>query len=99
MEITEQNHGSFLGYEDGKTAIFINETNYTKKFQEYLDSPDDPKWEKIAKAGRRHVLENLSNDKGVEKLVSIIEFMINRLEKNFRKNIGITYGEVKAQHG
>ena len=29
----------------------------------------------------------------------IIEFMINRLEKNFRKNIGITYGEVKAQHG
>ena len=28
-----------------------------------------------------------------------IEFMINRLEKNFRKNIGITYGEVKAQHG
>ena len=72
MEITEQNHGSFLGYEDGKTAIFINETNYTKKFQEYLDSPDDPKWEKIAKAGRRHVLENLSNDKGVEKLVSIM---------------------------
>ena len=28
-----------------------------------------------------------------------VEFMINRLEKNFRKNIGITYGEVKAQHG
>ena len=29
----------------------------------------------------------------------LLEFMINRLEKNFRKNIGITYGEVKAQHG
>ena len=28
-----------------------------------------------------------------------LEFMINRLEKNFRKNIGITYVEVKAQHG
>ena len=72
MEITEQNHGSFLGYEDGKTAIFINDANYTKKFQEYLDSPDDPKWEKIAMAGRRYALENLSNDKGVEKLASIM---------------------------
>ena len=72
MEVTEQNHGSFLGYEDGKTAIFINDTNYTKKFQEYLDNPDDPRWERIAMAGRRYVLENLSNDKGVEKLVSMM---------------------------
>ena len=32
-------------------------------------------------------------------LLNKLEFMINRLEKNFRKNIGITYGEVKAQHG
>ena len=43
MEITKQNHSSFLGYEDGKTAIFINEENYVKKFKECLDSPDDPK--------------------------------------------------------
>ena len=72
MEITERNHGAYLGYEDGKSAIFINETNYKKKFREYLDSQDDPRWERIAHEGRRHALENLSNDNGVDKLVSIM---------------------------
>ena len=72
MEITERNHGSFLGFEDGKSAIFIDESNYLERFQEYLDSPDDPRWKKIAQAGRRHALENLSNDMGVEMLVSVM---------------------------
>ena len=72
MEITERNHGSFLGYEDGKSSIFIDESNYKERFQEYLDSPDDPKWETIAQAGRQHALENLSNDRGVEMLVNIM---------------------------
>ena len=72
MEITERNHGAYLGYEDGKSAIFINESNYSEKFQEYLDSQNDPKWERIAREGRRHTLENLSNDNGVAKLVSIM---------------------------
>ncbi len=72
MEITERNHGSFLGYEDGKSAVFIDESNYKERFQEYLDSQDDPKWERMAREGRRHALENLSNDKGVEILVKIM---------------------------
>lgn len=72
MEITERNHGSFLGYKDGKSAIFIDESNYKEKFQEYLDSPDDPRWKQIAQAGRKHALDNLSNDRGVEMLVSIM---------------------------
>ena len=72
MEITDQNHGLHLGYEDGKSAIFINESNYKKKFREYLDSQDDPRWERIAHEGRRHALENLSNDNGVDRLVSIM---------------------------
>ena len=73
MESTERNHGvSHLGFENGKNAVFINESNYLEKFQEYLDSQDDPKWKKIAQEGRRHALENLSNDKGVEKLVHIM---------------------------
>ena len=38
MQITEQNKGQFLGYEDDKHAIFINEENYQEKFQEYLDN-------------------------------------------------------------
>ena len=31
MEITERNHGSFLGFEDGKSAVFIDESNYKRK--------------------------------------------------------------------
>ena len=73
MEVTNKNHGvSHLGYEDGKSAVFIDDTNYKAKFQEYLDSADDPRWKKIAQAGRRHTLENLSNDKGVEMLIQIM---------------------------
>ena len=34
MEITERNHGSILGYEDGKSAVFIDESNYKERFQE-----------------------------------------------------------------
>ena len=72
MEITDRNHGSFLGFEDGKSAVFIDESNYLERFQEYLDNPDDSRWKRIAQAGRRHALENLSNDKGVEMLVGIM---------------------------
>ena len=72
MEVTERNGGSFLGYEDGKSAIFINESNYKKKFQEYLDSQNDPRWKRIAREGRRHALENLSNDVGVENLIRVM---------------------------
>ena len=72
MEITERNHGTFLGYKDGKSAVFIDESNYKKKFQEYLDSSDDPRWERIAREGRRYTLDNLSNDRGVEMLVRIM---------------------------
>ena len=72
MEITERNHGAFLGYKDGKSAIFITESNYKEKFQEYLDAPDDPKWMRIAQAGKTHALENLSNDKGVLMLIEVM---------------------------
>ena len=51
MEITEDNDGSYLGYEDGRSAIFINESNYKNKMREYLDTHSDPKWQKIAAAG------------------------------------------------
>ena len=76
MEITKRNHGAFLGYEDGRSAVFIDESNYKKKLQEYVDSPDDPRWEGIASAGRRHALENLSNDAGVETLVKIMRELL-----------------------
>jgi hypothetical protein len=76
MEITELNEGKYLGYQDGETAIFINENNYKEKFNEYLNDPDNPKWEIIANQGRKYALENFSNDKAVDTLVDLMEEII-----------------------
>jgi len=76
MEITEKNRGKYLGYVDGETAIFINEKNYKKKFEEFLNNPNDPKWEKIASKGREYTLKNLNNDKAVESLVELMQSLL-----------------------
>lgn len=78
MEITEKNHGEFLGFKDGKSAIFINEKNYITKFEEYLHDTENPKWEKIANAGRDHALNNLNNDVAVNSLVDLMEELIQK---------------------
>jgi hypothetical protein len=78
MEITERNKGEYLGYVDGISAIFINENNYKKKFEEYLQNPSDPKWELIANSGRNHALNNLNNDRAVEELIQLIENTLER---------------------
>ncbi len=76
MEITKTNMGEYLGFVDGKTSIFINEKNYESKFEEYLSSPDNPIWENIADAGRKYVINELNNDRGVELLVELMEQLI-----------------------
>ena len=76
MEVTEKNRADILGFKDNETAIFINEKNYKQKFQEYLDDPDNPKWEQIANAGREYTLTNLTNDKAVDSLVEIMKELI-----------------------
>ena len=76
MEITEKNRGEYLGYVDGETAIFINEKNYKEKLQSFLKDPNNPKWEKIAKAGQEYTMKNLNNDKAVESLVKLFEELI-----------------------
>ena len=76
MEITELNNGKYLGYEDQKTAIFINEKNYEKKFEEFLNDSNNPKWEKIAANGKKFTMEKLSNDRAVESLVEIMKNLI-----------------------
>ena len=43
------------------------------KFNEYLNDPNNPKWELIANQGRKHALENLNNDKAVTSLVELME--------------------------
>ena len=76
MEITKENRGEYLGFVDNETAIFINEENYKEKFKEFLDDPENPKWEKIANSGRKFVLENLNNNKAIESLIGIMEKLI-----------------------
>lgn len=72
MEITKKNRGNYIGFEDGVSSIFINEQNYKAKFQEFLDDPDNPNWEKIANSGREHAMKNLNNDKAVSSLVELM---------------------------
>jgi hypothetical protein len=77
MEITKKNRGHHIGFKDGISAIFINEKNYKEKFQEFIDDPDNPKWEKIANEGRQHALKNLNNDKASKSLELFIKDFIN----------------------
>ena len=76
MEITKENHGEYLGYKDNETAIFINEKNYKKKFEEYLNDIDNPKWEKIAQKGRNYTMNYLNNDRSVDSLVDLFNEVI-----------------------
>lgn len=76
MEITDVNYGDYLGFVDKKNAIFINESNYKDKFNEYMENPDDSEWEKIALAGREYVLNNLTNDDAVKRLVKVMKKLI-----------------------
>ena len=77
MEITEENDGRYLGYEDGKSAVFIDETNYKSRLREYLDTHSDPKWQEIAQAGQRHTLENLTNDNAAGRLAILMRRLLD----------------------
>ncbi len=73
MEITKKNRGSYLGFEDDVSSIFIDEKNYRDKFQEFIDDPNNPKWEKIANNGREFSLTNLNNDNATESLRLLVK--------------------------
>ena len=72
MEITKKNRGTYFGFTDDETAIFINQENYKEKFNEFLSNPSNPKWEKIANAGREYSMKHLNNDKAVDSLVELM---------------------------
>jgi len=76
MEITEKNGAEILGFKNNQTAIFINEKNYKKKYEEYLSDPNNPKWKEIANAGHDYTMNNLTNDHAVESLVDIMKELI-----------------------
>lgn len=75
MEVTSQNNAQALGFVDGKTAIFINQSNYKKRFEDFMSDPKNPKWEEIANNGREYAINNLSNDVGVNQLADLIELI------------------------
>lgn len=72
MEISNQNNGKYLGFVDDISAIFINEKNYERRFSEYLHDVENPKWENIALTGRNYALNEMNNDKAVERLVNLM---------------------------
>ena len=76
MEITQKNRGGYFGFKDEETAIFINESNYQEKFNKFLSDPDNPKWKKIADAGRDYALKNLNNDKAADSLAELMKSLI-----------------------
>ena len=76
MEITKLNRGSFLGYRDGESCIFINQKNYERKFEEYLSDPKNPKWKDIANTGREFTFQNYTNDKAVDSLIELMQTLI-----------------------
>ena len=76
MEMTEINDGYYLGFKDGETAIFMNEKNYKNKFEEFLNDPDNKKWQEIACAGREYVLNNLTNKKAANNLVNLMRELL-----------------------
>ena len=76
MEITEENHGEYLGFKDGESAIFINEKNYKEKFEEYLNDINNSKWKQIAENGRNHSMKCLNNDVAAESLVRLFEELV-----------------------
>jgi len=73
MEVNDQNGADKLGFIDNENSIFINEKNYQKRFRDYLETKDDPKWESIAKSGREHALKNLTNDNAINSLIELIQ--------------------------
>lgn len=76
MEVNAENGCGGLGFTDGQNAIFINRDNYTTKMEEFVNNPDDPKWENIANKGRQFILATYENKIQVNKLVDIIEGLL-----------------------
>ena len=76
MEITDLNDGQYLGFKNNESCIYINERNYKKRFQEFLSDPENPKWSEIAQEGRNFAMNELNNDKAVEKIVDIMKELI-----------------------
>lgn len=72
VECNDKNGWEGYGFIDGENCIAINETNYIQKFDEYINEPDNPRWERIAKCGREFVMENYENQVQINKLIDLV---------------------------
>jgi len=72
-ECNDKNGWECMGLRDGANCIAINKSNCIDKVKEYIADVDNPKYADIAAAGRRHAMENLSNDVMVDRLIDWIE--------------------------
>ena len=76
IQINGRNGADLIGFEDGVSAVLIDESNYEQRFSEYFDTYDDPKWERIAVAGREFVASRYTNLHGVNSLVEYMKELI-----------------------
>jgi hypothetical protein len=81
-EVTDLNQIADMGFEDGVNCVYINDINYKKKFAEYMDTVDDPKWKKIADAGRNLVMERYTNEREVKRFVKRLQGMVDAGNRN-----------------
>lgn len=72
-EVTKFNQIKEMGFEDGVNCIYIDQLNYKQRFKEYIDTVDDPKWERIAGTGQKLVKNNYTNEREVKRFVKLIE--------------------------
>ncbi len=75
-EVTEKNQIREMGFIDEVNCIYIDNDNYADRFKEYMNTVDDPKWKRIADAGRKLVKNTYNNEKEVKRFVKLIETLL-----------------------
>jgi len=76
MEVTKENGCGNLGFVDGVSAIFINNNNYRRKIEGFVQSSKDHCWEQIARRGREVFLKHYENTVQVNKFIDIVKELL-----------------------
>ena len=74
--VDDDNGCEIIGFEHDDAAVIINRDNAEARIAEFLETADDPKWKRIAEAGRRLILDRFTHDKMTAKLVDKIKGLI-----------------------
>jgi hypothetical protein len=71
--IDHNNGCEIMGFEDKKTAMFINEKNYDEVLSGLVYNHDREELVEMAKNGRKFAFDNFTHEKCVERLINHIE--------------------------